>query len=78
MDPYESKYKFLINKHEEVGLKHCKDLEAFLKFTNDTNDFNSSIEQYNSGKKKKVLIESGDMIADIICNRKLYEVVTEA
>ena len=35
---------------------------------------NSTIQE----RKKKFLIESGDMIADIICNRKLYEVVTEA
>ena len=36
-----------------------------------------SIEEYNPGKKQKVLIVFDDMIADIISNKKLQPVVTE-
>ena len=36
-----------------------------------------NIEQYNLGKKRKVLIVFDDMIADMINNKKLNPVVTE-
>ena len=36
-----------------------------------------NIEEYNISKKRKVLIVFGDMIADIINNKKLNSVVTE-
>ena len=29
-DPYEAKYKFLINKPESTGLKYFNDLKAFI------------------------------------------------
>ena len=35
------------------------------------------IEEYNRGKKRKVLIVFDDMIADTVNNRKLNPVVTE-
>ena len=41
------------------------------------NDVYKSIEEYNPGKKQKVLIVFDDMIADIISNKKLQPVVTE-
>ena len=34
----EAKYQLLINKLEQTGLKHCKDLEAFVEYSNDMND----------------------------------------
>ena len=33
-DPYHPKYQFLINKHEKVDLKNCKDPEAFIEYLN--------------------------------------------
>ena len=36
-----------------------------------------NIEEYNLGKKRKVLIVFNDMIADMIINKKLNPVVTE-
>ena len=41
------------------------------------NDVYKSIEEYNPGKKRKVLIVFDDMIVDIISNKKLQPVVTE-
>ena len=29
-DPYGEKYQFLTKKCENVGLKHCRDLNAFI------------------------------------------------
>ena len=31
-DPYESKYQYLINKKESVGINHFKDLKAFIEY----------------------------------------------
>ena len=40
-------------------------------------DLYKNIEEYNPGKKRKVLIVFDDMIADMINNKKLNPVVTE-
>lgn len=31
-DPYETKYRLLINKHEDLGLKHCYDPKALYEW----------------------------------------------
>ena len=33
-DPCETKYQYLINKHEKVGLKHFNDPKAFIEYSN--------------------------------------------
>ena len=76
-DPYETKYQYLINKREKVGLNHFDDPKAFMKYSNDMKDVCKNIEDYNPGKKRKVLIIFDDMIADMINNKKLNPVVTE-
>ena len=73
-DLYEAKYQFLINKKESIGLKHFNDLKAFIEYSNDMQDIYKNIDEYNSGKKRKILIVSNDMIADIIKNKKLNSV----
>ena len=40
-------------------------------------DLYKNIDKYNSGKKRKILIVSDDMIADMINNKKLNSIVTE-
>ena len=40
-------------------------------------DVYKNIEEYNSGKKRKVLIVFDDMTADMIKNKKLNSVLTE-
>ena len=76
-DPYEAKYQYLINKPEKVGLDHFKDPKTFLKCSNDIQDVYKNIEDYNPGKKPKIIIVFDDMIADMINNKKLNPVVTE-
>ena len=34
-DPYEAKYRFLINKREGMRLKHFNDPKAFIEYSND-------------------------------------------
>ena len=79
-DPYETKYQYLINKREKLGLDHFDDPKAFMEYSNDMQDVYKNIEDYNPIKKRKVLIVFDDMIADMINNNndnKLNPVVTE-
>ena len=55
-DPYEAKYQFLINKTESTGLKHFNDPKAFIEYSNDMQDVYKSIDEYNAGKERKILI----------------------
>ena len=71
------KYQYLINKREKVGLDHFNDPRAFIEYLNDMQDVYKKIEDYNPGKKRKIIIVSDDMIADMINNKKLSPVVTE-
>ena len=48
-----------------------------MEYSNDMQDVYKNIEEYNPGKKRKILIVFDDMIADIINNKKLNPVVTE-
>ena len=76
-DPYESKYQYLINKRDKVGIDHFKYPKAFMEYSNDMEDVYKNIENYNPGKKRKILIVFDDMIADMINNKKLNPIVTE-
>ena len=74
-DPYETKYQYLINKHEKVGVSHYDDPKAFIEYSNDMNDVYKNIEDYNPRKKRKVLTVFDDMIADTINNKNLNSIV---
>ena len=76
-DPYESKYQYLINKREGVGINHFNDPKAFTDYSNDMNDVYKNISDYNPDKENKILIFFGDIIADMIHNKKLNSIVTE-
>ena len=71
------KYKYLINKREEVGLDHFNDPKAFIEYSNDIQDVYKNIKDYNPGKERKILIVFDNMIADMINNKKLNPIVTE-
>ena len=36
--PYESKYQYLIDKREGVGINHFNDSKAFIEYSNDMHD----------------------------------------
>ena len=76
-DPYETKYQYLINKREKVGLDHFDDHKAFIEYSNDMQDVHKNINDYNTRKKRKVLIVFDDMIAYMINNKNLDSIVTE-
>ena len=76
-DPYETKYQYLINKREKIGLDHLNDPKTFMEYSNNMQDVYKNIEDDNPIKKRKVSIVFDDMIADMINNNKLNSVVTE-
>ena len=76
-DPYEDKFKFLIKKRENIGLKHFNYPKAFIEYSNDMHDVYKNIDHYNPDKQNKILIVFDDMIADMINNKKLNSAVTE-
>ena len=69
-DPYEAKYQYLINKREKIGLNRYDDPKAFMEYLNDMQDVYKNIEEYNPGKRRKVLIVFDDTIAHMINNKK--------
>ena len=76
-DLYEAKYQYLIKKREKVGLDHFKDPKVFMEYSNNMQDVYKNIDDYNPGKKRKILIVFDDKIGDMINNKKLNPVVTE-
>ena len=65
----------MINKRERIGLKHFNDLKSFNEYSNDMQDAYKIIEEYNIGKKRKILIGFDDMIADMINDKKIHSMV---
>ena len=55
-DPYETKYQYLINKREKVGLDRFGNPKAFMEYSNDMQDVHKNIEDYYPIKKRKILI----------------------
>ena len=51
--------------------------KAFIEYSNDMDDVYKNIEEYNPNKKRKILIAFDDMIADMVCNKKLNPIVTQ-
>ena len=73
----EPKYKFLIKKHENAGIKHLNDPNAFLECSNTMDDVYQNIDDYNPNRKKNFFIVFDDIIADIMTNKKFQTIIKE-
>ena len=73
----EPKYDFLIKKREHVGMKYYNDSNAFIECSNTMDDVYENIDDYNSSRKRKILIVPDDMIADIMSYKKLQVIIKE-
>ena len=62
-----------MKKLEEVGTKHFIDSKAFIEYSNDMVDIYKNIEEYNPNKKRKILIVFGDMIDNMLHNKKFNQ-----
>ena len=76
-DPYEAKYQLLINKQENTVLKYLNYSKAFTEYSNDMDDINKNIEEYNLNKKFKILIVFNYIIADTLSNKKPNPIINE-
>ena len=78
-DPFESKYQFLINEREKLGIKTLKNpkVQKHLLTINKIADVYENLEDYNPIKKRWLLIAFDDRTVDIESNNKLNPIVTE-
>ena len=74
-DLSEPKYEYLIKKREDTGIKHVNNLNAFIECSNTMNDAYETINDYNLNRRRKILIVFGDMIADIMNNKKFQAII---
>ena len=73
----EPKYKYLIRKREDAGIKHLNNPNAFIECLNTMDDVYENINDYNPIRKIKKLIVLDDMIADIMTNKKFQAIIKE-
>ena len=76
-DLSEPKYKYLIKKREDAGIKHVNNPNAFIKCSNMIDDVYKNINDYNPRRKRKILIVFDDMIADVKGNKKLQAIIED-
>ena len=76
-DLREPKYQFLIEKHENTGIKNFNDPTTFIEYFSTMDDFYSNIDDYNPKRKRKILIVFDDMITDIMTNQKFQAIIKE-
>ena len=67
----------LIKKPENVGTDHFNDPNAFIECSNKMDDVYENIDDYNPSKKRKILIVSDNMMADIMSNKKVQAMIKE-
>ena len=70
-----TKYEYLIKKRGDVGIKHVNDPNAFIECSNTLDDVYENINDYNSSRRRKILIVFDDMIADIITNKNFQVII---
>ena len=74
-DLSEPKYEHLIKNRENAGIKHSNDSKAFIECSNAIDDVYENIDDYNSNRKRKILIVFDDMIADFMSNTKFQAII---
>ena len=66
-----------MEKCENAGIRNLNDPRAFIEYFNTMNDVYNNIDDYNSKRKRKILILLDDMIADIMNNKKFQVMIKE-
>ena len=74
-DLLESKYKCLIKKRKNVGIKYLNDPNTFIQCSDMMDDVYKNINDYNPSSKRKILLVFDDMIADIMTNKKFQTII---
>ena len=76
-DLEEPKYKLLIDRKEQAGIKFNNEPTAFIEYSNSVDDILSDIEDYNNKRKRKVLIVFDDMISHVMSDRRAEQILKD-
>ena len=76
-DLNEPNYKIWIKTRKDAGIKHLNDPNAFIECSNTIDDVYENIHDYNSSRKRKILIVFDDMITHIMTNKKFQAIIKE-
>ena len=68
-DLSEPKCEYLIKKHEDVGIKHLNNPNAFTECSNTMDDIYDNINDNNSNRRRKILIVFDNMISDVMTSK---------
>ena len=74
-DLNEPKYKILIKKRKDAGIKHLNDPNAFIECSDTMDDVFERIHDYNLSRKRKILTIFDEMIADIMTNKRFQTII---
>ena len=76
-DMSEPKYKYLIKKRIDVGIKHLSNSNAFIECSNAMDGVYENINNYNPNRRRKIFIVFDDMIVDIVASKKFQSIIKE-
>ena len=65
----------MFKKRENAGTKHINNPNAFIECSNTMDDAYENIHDYNSSRKRNILIIFNDMIVDIMSNKKFQAII---
>ena len=68
--PFKSRYQLLINRREKVAVRKLKNAKRFIDYSQTIDDVYEILEDYDPIKKRRVLIEFDNMIADMESNKE--------
>ena len=71
----EPKYKISIKKRKDAGIKHSNYSNTFIECSNTMDDVYENINDYNSRRKRKILIVFDNMIGDIVTNKTFQSII---
>ena len=67
----------MIKKCKNAGIKHLNDSNTFIEWSNTMDNVYENIDDYNSKRKRKILIVFDDMISDITSNKNFQAIIKE-
>ena len=73
----EPKYEYLVKKRKDIGIKYVNNPNAFIECSSTMNDVYENINDYNSNRRRNILIVFDGMITDIVTNKKFKALIKE-
>ena len=74
-DPLESKNELLIKGREKVEINNLTNPKTFIDYSRKIDDVYENLKDYNPTKKRRLLVVSDNMIADIVYHNLISKYV---